>query len=570
MSPRAPVNFLKSPLPIILFISILFFAFSSFLPSLSQALAATYCVDATNGNDSYNGLTTTNAWKTINKVNTSTFNPGDQILFKRGEVWGETLIPPSSGTAENLITFGAFGTGALPAIYGSEKLSNWTLDTGDTYLTQLSWECKQVFQNGQRLTRRQAIEDLTNGSWYQDPATYTLYIITTGGSNPGISLIEASKRNHGIYLYGKSYVKVEGFTLLHANGPGTIYLGSGSSNNEIKSCNISYGYGNGILIEDYSDGNTIAQNSVSFCHYGGGNYQFYSSNGIMIRYASGGNQVLSNEFFSNYGSGIFVSDSSNNLIEKNIVYENGAGGIDINDPGSSNNLVSENTVYRNGQIDTDEQGISFFRAGTGNVARGNTVYEQQGGPNDGIGILIDTTVNQVIIKRNTVYSNSGHGLAIWNSQNGILRNNTSYGNSKNGIFVGGKDSVGAQVVNNISVNNNGYQLSFQPDAVAAGGYIVSHNNFYKPGSQKVIMFNDRTYTAADFNAAYPGSNILQGDPIFVSPVNNFSLSPTSPCIDSGKDVGLSFMGRAPDLGAYEYDAPSQPLVPPRNLRFLTQ
>ena len=85
MSPRVPVNFLKSPLPIILFIIILFFAFSSFLPSLSQALAATYYVDATNGNDSNNGLLPATPWKTIAKVNASRFNPGDQILFKREE-----------------------------------------------------------------------------------------------------------------------------------------------------------------------------------------------------------------------------------------------------------------------------------------------------------------------------------------------------------------------------------------------------------------------------------------------------------------------------------------------------
>src|SRR4030042_1486929 len=44
MSPRAPVNFLKSPLPIILFISILFFALSPFLLSPSQAFGATYYV----------------------------------------------------------------------------------------------------------------------------------------------------------------------------------------------------------------------------------------------------------------------------------------------------------------------------------------------------------------------------------------------------------------------------------------------------------------------------------------------------------------------------------------------
>ena len=87
MSPRAPVNFLKSPLPIILFISILFSALSPFSPIHSKAFAATYHVDATSGNDTNDGLSQAAAGKTIAKVNASTFQPGDQILFKRGEDW---------------------------------------------------------------------------------------------------------------------------------------------------------------------------------------------------------------------------------------------------------------------------------------------------------------------------------------------------------------------------------------------------------------------------------------------------------------------------------------------------
>ena len=87
MSPRAPVNFLKSPLPIILFIVILFSALSPFSLIHSKAFAATYYVDATNGNDSSNGLSPETPWKTIAKVNASSFQPGDQILFKRGEDW---------------------------------------------------------------------------------------------------------------------------------------------------------------------------------------------------------------------------------------------------------------------------------------------------------------------------------------------------------------------------------------------------------------------------------------------------------------------------------------------------
>jgi len=43
---------------------------------------------------------------------TASFQPGDSILFKRGEALG--LVVPSSGTASAPITFGMYGTGATP------------------------------------------------------------------------------------------------------------------------------------------------------------------------------------------------------------------------------------------------------------------------------------------------------------------------------------------------------------------------------------------------------------------------------------------------------------------------
>ncbi len=65
-----------------------------------------YYVDCNAANDSGNGTSTGTAWKTINKVNTSSFSAGDSILFNKGCIWREQLTVPSSGSAENVITFG--------------------------------------------------------------------------------------------------------------------------------------------------------------------------------------------------------------------------------------------------------------------------------------------------------------------------------------------------------------------------------------------------------------------------------------------------------------------------------
>ena len=83
-------------------------------------------VDQTGGDDGNSGTSPSDAWKTIAKVNGSSFSAGDSVLFKRGETWSETLTVPSSGTSGSPITFGAYGTGDDPVIDGSTTLSSWT------------------------------------------------------------------------------------------------------------------------------------------------------------------------------------------------------------------------------------------------------------------------------------------------------------------------------------------------------------------------------------------------------------------------------------------------------------
>lgn len=93
-----------------------------------------YYVDKTLGDDSWSGEHGTQQngdgpWETINKVNISSFNAGDSILFKRDEVWREQLDPPNTGTDGNQITFGAYGSGDNPLILAStdaDSTGSWS------------------------------------------------------------------------------------------------------------------------------------------------------------------------------------------------------------------------------------------------------------------------------------------------------------------------------------------------------------------------------------------------------------------------------------------------------------
>jgi len=78
----------------------------------------TYYVDATNGDDSYTGISKAAPWQTFAKVSEQIYHPGDKILLKHGEVWTEHLEigEDSDGDALLPITIGAYGSGANPII----------------------------------------------------------------------------------------------------------------------------------------------------------------------------------------------------------------------------------------------------------------------------------------------------------------------------------------------------------------------------------------------------------------------------------------------------------------------
>src|SRR5262249_12687628 len=120
-----------------------------------MARAATYYVDPA-GSNANDGLSPQTAWRTLLKVGISTFQPGDQILFKRDAVWNEWLTPPSSGTTGNPIKFDAYGNGKPPEFTGlyQTKASDWTNASGNVWQAALS--------------ATQAIAQLRSGGAIQD------------------------------------------------------------------------------------------------------------------------------------------------------------------------------------------------------------------------------------------------------------------------------------------------------------------------------------------------------------------------------------------------------------------
>lgn len=73
------------------------------------------------GSDSNNGLSSSAPWKTISKVNSSSFDPGDVILFQGGQTFSGSILSPSSGTASLPIVFGSYGGGRATISSGNSN-----------------------------------------------------------------------------------------------------------------------------------------------------------------------------------------------------------------------------------------------------------------------------------------------------------------------------------------------------------------------------------------------------------------------------------------------------------------
>src|ERR1700692_4843677 len=107
------------------------------------AWGTTYYVSSSTGSDANGGTAMSAAWQTIAHVNGQAFLPGDSILFRRGDVWNESLAPASSGSSGSPITFDAYGAGAAPNLTGycaGPARCGKTILGGDKQPIEICWD----------------------------------------------------------------------------------------------------------------------------------------------------------------------------------------------------------------------------------------------------------------------------------------------------------------------------------------------------------------------------------------------------------------------------------------------
>lgn len=89
----------------------------------SSASGKIYYVDHTAGNDGNTGTAESSPWKTMGKVNSTVFKPGDRILLKSGSVWNNQTLAPQAPVQR--------GTRSLSTVTAAE-ISRRLRQTGNT------------------------------------------------------------------------------------------------------------------------------------------------------------------------------------------------------------------------------------------------------------------------------------------------------------------------------------------------------------------------------------------------------------------------------------------------------
>ena len=104
----------------------------------TPAFAATYFVSAT-GNDAQAGTSAATAWRTVDRVNITPLQAGDQVLFEAAQVFAGSLYVASAGTRAQPIVFGSYGDGAAATISSGLATGFFAYNVGGIELRRLAF-----------------------------------------------------------------------------------------------------------------------------------------------------------------------------------------------------------------------------------------------------------------------------------------------------------------------------------------------------------------------------------------------------------------------------------------------
>lgn len=481
-----------------------------------------YYVDASSGNDSNDGLSAKSAWKTLDKVNSSKYSPGDSILFKAGEVWNGQLEIECDGAKGHPIVFSRYGSGAKPQINGLGQ-KNYTIRLINSNYTEVS-----EF-------------DITNKGAIPKGGRYGVYLMA---QNKG-SINETVVKNLDIHDVNGDKVKANG------GGAGIHWRIEGT------------------VVSRFVDA-LIQGNHIYDCQRNGiGGSTAYGAYQREKEYYSIGMRIRQNLVERIPGDGIVALGCYGAIVEYNICRDftddlpvgDAAAGIW---PWNSLNTIIQHNEVSGHKAGWDGQGFDSDYNCEGTIIQYNYSHDNAGGF-----LLICSTNQYGGYNNNTIvrYNISiNDGYRTWGAASnfcpsfhitGNIVNTKIYNNT---IYIKPKPySVKKQFVDAGNWGNVWPNQTFFYNNI----FYATEATGFDMGSCRNTAFSHNLYygPATPPNDLYP----INGNPLFVNPgessnLNNYKLLPGSAAQKSGKIIadngGFDFFGnpvsstQAPNIGAY--------------------
>jgi hypothetical protein len=525
-----------------------------------------YYVDYTAGSDAAAGTSEGTAWKTLAKVNASTFAAGDSILFKKGETWSnEYLACGQSGSLGNPIRYGAYGLGARPKIKAYVTKTSFTAETVGMFtaywMTNADGDPGGCFEDGRLMQRRAAKADLASGQWTWDSGSSRLYLRCTDGAAPATHTITVCSQAGGwLDIIGKNHIHVDGLDF-EGGFWGAGFIKNTCTGITIRNCGFNNGGSNGLYLDGQWDGSTVMTDiliedcDAAWNRNAGINAGGRTEGVTLRRFTAHDNAKASNADEHMAGIKAISSAAGHNangfVIEDCLAYANGSAWC----PGSSGS------------------GIFFDTPGSGCVIRRNRCH---GNSKTGIFVeFVGSATGGAQILNNLVWLNGNCGIWLYRScHDCLIAHNVCYDNQWYNLIVDGEPADPLHMDDNRVVNNIALAGPKYPAAASLGAFKGGENSGGR-GTGNTYDHNCFGLACADFIGWGDGVSLstyaaweavageqhsVEADPAFVDAAGgDFRLAASSPCIAAGINLGAGGpiaafdhvpYGTSPDVGAF--------------------
>ncbi len=490
-----------------------FLIFLFFTLIISSSYATNYYFSSLSGNDDRTSLQAKNPstpWKTIDKLNSffPILQPGDSILFIRGETFYGSITVNKSGALNSPIVIGAYSKGKRPVITSLVTLANWTAKGNgiwESYNSSLSSTVNTVLLNGveQQLGRYPNIDAPNNGylafESHVDKTSITDNELTSAINWTGSELVIRTRR----WVFDKN--------LITSQSGGTLsYITS-----SIYQPYNNYGYfiqNNIKTLDKFGEWYYNPSTKKLSVYFGSNNPPSYvieaTTKDNLVSSANSANLVFDNLTIKGAnGTGFNIKNGSNITIQNCDILFSGQDGVVVN---GHTNFKIENCTISN----TNNNAIKFGYGVNNSIVRNNKILNTSliagmGITGDANGLAIYTNGDNNIIEYNEI-RNTGHIGISFKGNNVSVKNNfiDSFCLTKDdgsGIYsyTNYVANTGCKVIGNIVINGIGAVAGTGNSVYSTAGLYIDHNN------SKIEVIDNTLANCHDYGIyLHNGSNLI--------------------------------------------------------------